>query len=135
MFGDGGPVVDGLFTAGSTVLALLTLLWHWAFREGSSIVRRAVEREPGQFVKGCFAALPGSLMFAGGALLGIDSLLGGALGYVGLVAAVIFVPVTAWGIKELHWPTLRRTPVWLRVKMQVDARLRDKVVGRRTLPW
>lgn len=134
MFGDGGPVVDGFFTAGSTVLALLALVWHWTFRNGSSLVRRAMERDTGQFVKGCFAALPGGLMFAGGALMGFSDLTGVAADHVGVVA-VVFVPVVAWGIKELHWPTLRRTPDWLRAKLREDTRLRDQVVGRRTLPW
>lgn len=134
MFGDGGPIVDGFFTAGSTVLALLVLIWHWAFRNGSSLVRRTMERDTGQFVKGCFAALPGGLMFLGGALMGFADLLGGMSDYVVAVAAVFWVLVTAWGIKEMHWPTLRRTPDWLRVKMREDARLRHKVVGRRTPP-
>lgn len=58
MIGNGDPFVDGLFTAGSTVLALLTFIWHWAFRRGSPVVRQAINRDTGQFVKGCFAALP-----------------------------------------------------------------------------
>lgn len=134
MFGDGGPIVDAFFAPASAVVALVALAWHLAFRKGSSWVRRAVEGDNGQFVKGCFAALPFGLLVAGGALMGLADLTGVAADYVGVVA-IFFVPVVAWGIKELNWPTLRRTPEWLRVALRDDPRLRDKVIGRRTPPW
>jgi TRAP-type C4-dicarboxylate transport system permease large subunit len=131
MIGNGDPFVDGLFTAGSTVLALLTFIWYWAFRRGSPVVRQAINRDTGQFVKGCFAALPGGLMFVGGSLMGAADLLIDAPDTVAAAGAVFWVLMVVWVVKELRWPTLRRTPDWLRVELRRNAMLRDQLVGKR----
>lgn len=131
MIGNGDPFVDGLFTAGSTVLALLTFIWHWAFRRGSPVVRQAINRDSGQFVKGCFAALPSGLMFVGGSLMGVADLLTDAPDTVAAAGAVFWVLMVVWVVKELRWPTLRRTPDWLRVELRRTTVLRDQLVGKR----
>lgn len=135
MFGDGGPIVDGIFAVGSSVLALLLTVLHSGFRKGSSWFVRVMERETGRFLRQSYAALPGALMVVGGAVLGLSEFTNVLVDGVIAGAAVLWLLVVVWSLKELHWPTLRRTPDWLQVKLQVDIRFRNEVVGRRTPPW
>ncbi|MEU0265846.1 hypothetical protein [Nocardioides sp. NPDC006303] len=95
------------------------------------MVRQAINQETGQFVKGCFAALPGGLMFVGGSLMGAADLLFDAPDTLAAAVAVFWVLMVVWVVKELRWPTLRRTPDWLRVELRRNTVLRDQLVGKR----